>query len=183
MTAKLTKIKFAPAPEMMPIWSDDFDMDLERIFPGIENEPDVEAIKKIALWVFASTGDQNGVKVMSHPSSWNGVGVPYFSEPPDLERDRSGFVRIFGSLVTRAELCCISGWDAIRDTWAHHLTISLNQTTWTWAPDYNGIFYPIMSHTRGWSEVPDIEDHKKTARQWAIRSCKRLVKLINQLPK
>jgi len=82
-----------------PIWSDDFDMDLVALYPDIVTKPEIIAAEKNPLWVHASTGVKDGKTMMSHPSSWNGPGVLYFSRNRPFKSDADGWTRLPGGLA------------------------------------------------------------------------------------
>lgn len=168
-------------PMKMRLWSDDFDMDLMKLFPKLREQREVAAADYLPVWAYASTGWKD-VEVFAHPCTWNGIGAPYFSQRPCDARDNHGWLTMRGGLTTNSELCCISAFDAVRDCWSHNLRMLIDWELWTETPCYNGVFYPIMSHIRGWSNEPEINRLMEKAQRWAARSCRRFLERVNHWP-
>jgi hypothetical protein len=161
----------------LPLWSDDFDMDLLKLFPEMRAVPIVAEADKLLVYTYGSQSRDK--KVFSHPSTWNGVGSLYFTEPPEFLRDdKSGFVCLPNGYVTNDALCCISAFDAIRDTWCHDLNLMLNWEPWIPEPDYHNVFSSIMSHVRNWSHEKNIHQLMNQARDWALTACVRAGQIV-----
>lgn len=173
-----------PDPPIEPIafWGDEFDMDLLNLLPDLANAPEVQTASAIHLWCYASIAERNGVKVMAHPSTWNGFGVPYFSHPLP-PNDNHAMVNVDGtSLVTSEPSVCVSAWTAVRDTWSHNLRLMINWQVWTQPPLYHKVFQPLMHYTRGNYSLPEPKalELKEIARTWALKSCARASRLTTQ---
>lgn len=145
-----------------PFWSDDFDMDLLKIFPDV---PKMLRDPDRVLWTVCSHPTYGRINC---PSVWNGYGSLLWLSKPNLPRDEHGWFNINGLVSNCQEVECT--WlEWLRDMWAHgHTTVILPHKQPMPAIDYNGSFYPIMSDLRGWQRQ-DVSVPRKLGLQWIMR--------------
>lgn len=149
-----------------PFWSDDFDMDLPKVIP--------EAKSRL--------GDLAGLELVTHGHTSHGR-----LNHPDVWNHELGMIAFFGrpgrhfksgQYWTNAPLVHCTLWEAIRDVWSHDFVLLLeHNSVWNHPGMYNDHFYPLMSHIRGWSVLPDadVKEHKLCVLD-AITQCRMLVK-------
>lgn len=161
----------------MKFWSDDFDMDLLKVFPDVERF--LGATASIPIWTLSH--ETHGR--LNCPTAWNtysGLTSLLWLEKPNFSRDTHGWVNINGCVTNDPE---IEGtWlEWLRDQWAHGLN-------WVVLPggirfssvDYNKCFYPIMSHRRGWSNEPNIDRCYKAAEIWLTKANRRFARAVER---
>ncbi len=167
-----------PANDMTKFWSDDFDMDLLKLFPDIAK--DMGPVAHAKLWVLGSLSTDN---VFSHPTVWNGYdgmeSLFWAEQPPDLLRDEHGWLTMEGGLTTNSPMCCITVMEAIRDCWVHDYNIHLEGRVVLkhGMRFYNSHFYPIMATVRGW-KVVDIERRLREVKAWALQGARNMQVVI-----
>jgi hypothetical protein len=134
-----------------PFWSDDFDMDLPKIFPDARrlmgDLGDVELV--------TTGGITNGR--LNHPTVWNGdrsmlsfFGFKSPSRPSFYADSREKEVRC-------------TAWEAFRDAWAHNYLIQVERhPIWDTGPLWKH-FETIMWDVRNWGH-PSSRDVPKARR-------------------
>jgi hypothetical protein len=127
-------------------WSDDFDMDLPKIFPDALNLLGDLADTKLVTF---GTPDRNGR--LNHPAVWNGDATVLsffgFAEPP-LRRAGLFYKPEFYS-AGEGEVIC-TAWEAFRDAWPHHYLLTIERRPiWDTFP-LQREFEAIMWDVRGW---------------------------------
>jgi hypothetical protein len=149
---------------MMQFWSDDFDMDLLKIFP---NAPKMLAHPDRVLWTVGHTSYGR----LNNPCCWNTAGGGYgaflWMVKPNLERDKYGWFNIGGYVANEPEVECT--WlEWMRDAWAHMHAATILPTgrrlpPFQWAP-----FERIMYDLRGWHKR-DVSEDRADALRWITR--------------
>lgn len=167
-----------PSPKReLPFWSDDFDMDLLKVFP------DICELLGATVTVPIFTLSRTTYERLNCPCSWNtynGLTSFLWLEKPDLPRDRSGWVSVGACVANESE---VEGtWlEWLRDAWVHdHNWILLPHGDRFSGVDYNRCFYPIMAHRRGWRQEPQIENAYKMARLWLTKANRRFANAVER---
>lgn len=156
-----------------PFWSDDFDMDLLKIFPDV---PKMLRDPERKLWTVCENTTLGRINC---PVMWNGPGSLLWLEKPNLIRDKDGWFNVHG-LVSSAEEVECTWLEWLRDLWAHaHPAVILPVHLSLPCIDYNGSFYPIMSDLRGWYKQ-DVGPCRESAIRWIMR-CDRILSKAIQL--
>lgn len=133
-----------------PFWSDDFDMDLPKIIPEAR-----ERLGKYADLELVTHGHTTHGR-LNHPSVWNhSLGsVAWFGRRTPMKP---------AEYVTFDPIVRCTLWEAIRDVWSHDFVLLFeHDPIWNHPEMYNEHFYPLMSHIRKWTELPekDVREHK-----------------------
>lgn len=106
------------------MWCDDFDMDLPKVFTGIQKwfrQP-------LVMWALCRPA---GGKI-NCPAAWHGLGRNWglgtivFVQPfePTFPRDKHGWVSVGGYTTDDPWVLC-NPWDLIRDEWVHGTDVIL----------------------------------------------------------
>lgn len=125
-------------------WSDDFDMDLPKIFPDARKM--LGDLGDIEL-VTSGTPDRRTGR-LNHPTVWNtDQGCAAFFGFGNPGRDTNFYVSGYAA----SDIRC-TAWEAFRDAWAHHFIMVIDQrrvwdTGALW-PHFEAIMYDV----RGWGE-------------------------------
>lgn len=99
----------------MKFWSDDFDMDLLKVFP--QTLLVLGETAELKLWTIG----HESYGRLNHPTVWNSHGAYLWLERPNLERDKNGWANIHGCVSNEKEIECT--WlEWLRDAWSHHYT-------------------------------------------------------------
>jgi len=129
----------------MPFWSDDFDMDLPKVFPdALRLLGDLADVEITTCGIpCARTGRLN------HPTVWNTCdGCAAFFGFGNPGRDTGFYFSGYGA----TEITC-TAWEAFRDCWAHHfLMIVDRQSIWN-SHALCDAFDAIMFNQRGWGKT------------------------------
>ena len=149
---------------MAKFWSDDFDMDLLKLFPDLPKMLGRSA--DISLWTVGHTTYER----LNSPCCWNqyqGLSAIVWPYKPDLPRDEHGWFNVNGLVANEPEVECT--WlELLRDQWPHSYGFVLIPTG-KWfpeAPRYE--FDQIMWDLRGWRKSPEIEKHRAVALSWIV---------------
>jgi hypothetical protein len=95
---------------MEKFWSDDFDMDLLKIFPDLIAA--LGATADLTLWTLG----HRTFGRLNHPSVWNTHAAFIWFEKPNLNRDEHGWFNIGGCVSDDEEVECT--WlELLRDQW------------------------------------------------------------------
>lgn len=127
------------ADRVQSFWSDDFDMDLPKIFPDA-----LRLLGELASVELATVGtpDKNGR--LNHPSVWNGdhgtLAFFGFNNPA-----RDTFYCAPGSIEVRC-----TAWEMFRDAWAHSYIVHIERRPIWNTCDLWPLFETIMFDIRGW---------------------------------
>lgn len=127
-------------------WSDDFDMDLLKIFPDLPER--IGAAADIPLWTHG--GESHGR--LNHPAVWPkrvGLGrVAYFGLHPETIGKPSWY-------STNAPVIECTWLEALRDAWPHTYTIQVDDR-WLWdTGQLWGKFNKLMFDLLGYAKLPD----------------------------
>jgi hypothetical protein len=132
--------------KMSQFWSDDFDMDLLKLWPDLPAKLGPTA--DIHLWTVGSTSYDR----LNHPTVWNTHGSFLWLEKPNLERDTVGWFRVQGCVSNAEEIECT--WlEWLRSWWPHHHGFLLEGILFDASNDR--YFESIMARVRGWRQQPD----------------------------
>ena len=154
--------------KMHKFWSDDFDMDLVKVFPDFPRQ--IGKAADIPLW----TVGHSSYGRLNSPCQWNSHGAFVWSEKPELERDVHGWFNVWGCVGNDPVIECT--WlELLRDQWPHHYNfILLPQQVKFDGPDWL-IFERIMYHRRGWRFYASHEADMNQAQEWALRATRQLL--------
>ena len=134
-----------PATTRAPFWSDNFDMDLLKIFPEAPT-----ALGPIAERTIYTVGGITHGR-LNHPSVWNtDLGLAAFFGVTAGGFLPAGFVTGRPDKVVECTVL-----EAIRDCWVHTYAIVLKGRV---AFDTNGmrqVFDRVMYHRRGWLQASE----------------------------
>lgn len=156
-------------------WSDDFDVDLLKVFPGIRHllGPTID----VPVW----TVGHSSFGRLNSPAQWN---MPFGSflwlSKPNLPRDKNGWVNINGCVCDQQE---IEGtWlEWLRDAWAHDQSWTVLPRGVTFAGiDYNRCFYPIMANIRGWEGYENVDKQRRMALLWLKKANRRFTRVVEE---
>jgi len=132
--------------ELLPFWSDDFDMDLLKLWPDLPARLGPTA--DVRLWTVGSTSYGR----LNHPAVWNTHGAFLWLEKPDLNRDADGWFRVQGCVSDAKDVECT--WlEWLRSWWPHHHGFLL-EGVW-FEPSDDRYFESIMARVRGWHLQPE----------------------------
>lgn len=130
---------------MTPFWSDDLDMDLLKILPGLTEQLGDAA--DIPLWTYGGTS--HGGR-LNHPAVWH---------------DHVGMVAFFGldnnsgswkpaNHTTFHDLVECTWLEALRDAWPHqYIAVVDNRPLWD-AFRLRGTYLTLMYDLHGWRKLP-----------------------------
>ncbi|SDD94320.1 hypothetical protein SAMN05216337_1017109 [Bradyrhizobium brasilense] len=136
-----------------PFWSDNFDMDLPKVFP--EARELLGDLADVEMWT-GGRPDANGR--LNHPACWNtDIGLAAFFGFKNTGRDEN-------YMVCRERVRC-TAWEAFRDAWAHQFVMVVeNKVVW----HANRLWHPfeiIMWNKRGWGDGSKQVNEKAARRQ------------------
>ena len=143
-------------------WSDDFDMDLPKLFPQLAQLLETTAEQK--LWTIGHRTHGR----LNHPAVWNSHGAFVWMEKPNLKRDEHGWLNINSCVSNEEEIECT--WlELLRDQWPHGFPfILLPLRVHFPSPPYRE-FERIMYDLRGWHKYEDIQVSRDTVLKWIVR--------------
>lgn len=153
-----------------PFWSDNFDMDLPKIFSGAREI--LGDLADVQMWT-GGRPDANGR--LNLPACWNmDNGLTAFFGFHNTGRDESYF-------YCRDRVRC-TAWEAFRDCWAHQFVMVVERRViWDgsklWSP-----FETIMWNMRGWGDGSKASGDE-SARRRAWRSYRAAVGAFRVLVK
>ena len=153
-------MSLAPIAERPRFWSDDFDMDLLKVFPDVARM--LRAPDRL-LWTVGHTTHGR----LNHPTVWNSHGAFLWLTKPELARDENGWFNVDGCVDDAPEIEC-TWMEWLRDAWVHSYgTLVLpHRRLLPEAPRRD--FDTIMYDRRGWRKQ-DVTGARKQALQWLIR--------------
>jgi hypothetical protein len=144
-------------------WSDDFDMDLLKLFPNIEQA--LGATAEVKLW---TVGHETFGR-LNHPTTWNTHGAWLWLEKPNLPRDKHGWYNVNGCTDDGPEIECT--WlEWLRDVWSHDIGWIMLPSGQTFSHHGYRDFERIMFHIRGWHKRDDIEASFARAWSWLMET-------------
>lgn len=156
-----------------PFWSDDFDMDLLKVFANAE-----ELIGATADVKLRTLGhERNGSLI--HPSVWNSHGAFLWLGAPYPARDANGWVHYQGHVTDSPEVECT--WlEWLRDNWVHGYSWILQPSGEYFQSRWCECFDSIMYHRRGWQDQPDIESQMDYAWIWLLTVNMRFAHIVER---
>lgn len=121
-------------------WSDDYDMDLLKTFPKLE-----QLLATVERPLYAHGGESFGR--LNHPSVWNSNGglVAFFSFNPNIPNKPASY-------WTKEPPRECTWTEAVRDWWPHHYLLTLDgkallpSDLW---PEFQTLMYAL----RGWDKT------------------------------
>lgn len=123
-------------------WSDDLDMDLPAILPGLDEALGESA--NIALWTHGGTSHGR----LNHPAVWGGWGM-FGTNPTGVWKP--------ADWVTGHPVVQCTWREALRDAWPHTYRILVDgRPVWD-ARRLGPAFMSLMYDLRGWRALPDGE--------------------------
>ncbi len=127
-------------------WSDDFDMDLPRIIPAVDDALGDAA--DITLWTHGHTSHGR----LNHPSVWHTHrgGVAYFGT------DNSGGWKP-ADYYTGAPIVECTWREVARDAWPHRYIVAVSGLAVWDTNRLSGTFTRLMYDLRGWQTLPEGE--------------------------
>ncbi|WP_375782888.1 hypothetical protein ACE10Z_23530 [Bradyrhizobium sp. Pha-3] len=158
-----------PLAPVQPFWSDDFDMDLPKIFPEAHHL--LGDLAGVEMWTGGSA-DANGR--LNHPSCWNtDVGLAAFFGFSDTGRDEGFYVASGGRVRCTA-------WEAFRDAWCRNYVMVIeNRVVWRtdrlWPH-----FETIMWNVRSWDDGSK-KPNDGFARRQALGSYRHAIQLFREV--
>ncbi len=158
-------------PARPRFWSDDFDMDLLKVFP--ETPTLLGGLVDLPVW---TVGHETFGR-LNHPVVWNSYGAFFWTKKPNLPRDKHGWFSISGHTADAPEIECT--WlEFLRDAWPHqfgfmHLP---SQQLFPGAP--GRAFEEIMYNLRKWGTPRDVAQARRKSVEWIIRCHHLLMKVI-----
>lgn len=146
-----------------PFWSDDFDMDLLKVFP---NAAKIIRNPERVLWTVCNHPTHGRINC---PSMWNGIGSLLWTEKPEIARDEHGWFQIEGGLAGDAPLIECTWLEWLRDAWAHnHATLILPIRYGLPAVNYRD-FEIILWNLRKLGDIGNVEESRQHALRWIMR--------------
>ena len=139
---------------MEKFWSDDFDMDLLKVFPDFAAELGETA--DVTVWTLGHTTFGR----LNHPSVWNTHGAYLWLEKPDLERDAKGWVSV-GGCVTDNPLVECTWLEWLRDCWVHDFNFVMLPMGGLVQCHRSVDFQKIMYRMRGWESAQNAAAMKR----------------------
>ncbi len=130
------------------MWCDDFDADLLRCVPGIEEL--FEPVAHLTLWTLCQPW---GGKINS-PAFWNGLGCLFWlqDEEPEYERRANGWLRLENGCSTDDPFVSCTPLEMARDLWCHAYPTTImapGKTIKLHADRLQGAMMGLMYHLRG----------------------------------
>ncbi|HWP53619.1 MAG TPA: hypothetical protein VN476_05755 [Pyrinomonadaceae bacterium] len=143
-------------------WSDDFDMDLLKVFPNTLELLGDTADEKV--W----TVGHDSFGRLNHPVVWNTHGAYVWLDKPNLRRDKHGWFNIDSCVSDDPEIECT--WlELLRDQWVHSFAFILLPVRVQFpSPSYRD-FERIMYDLRGWHKYEDVQASLDSALKWLVR--------------
>jgi hypothetical protein len=164
-------------PRMQPsgpykFWSDDFDMDLLKVFP--ETVSIIGTLAEAKLWTVGS--DTHGR--LNHPTVWNSHGAFVWITPPQFSRDKDGWFNAKGCVSDSRVIECT--WlELLRDQWPHGYSFLLIPEELRFPGPRRDFFEEIMYDLRGWRRQ-DVSRQRAWVIQWITDANRRLDRMLSR---
>ena len=159
-----------------PFWSDDFDMDLLKVFPDLPEK--LGATKDVLLW---TVGHETYGR-LNHPAVWNshmGSLAFFWLEPPVLERREGGWFTLPGGYTDDSPLVECTWLEVLRDGWVHGFAMVLkDRIVWN-ARDIQQDFDRIMADLRGYHKQ-DVSEHRARALASLMRANRNFAAIVEE---
>lgn len=122
-------------------WSDDFDMDLLKLFPDLPDR--IGPAVDIPLWTHG--GESYGR--LNHPSVWGHVA--FFGLTPGQPGKPAEY-------YTDAPVIECTWLEALRDAWPHTYMVVIDNCALVWSSTrLQATFTKLMYDLRGWQKLPN----------------------------
>lgn len=160
---------------MPQFWADDFDTDLLKVFPDLQEI--LGGMAFLPLWTLGHTTFGR----LNHPTVWNTHGAYLWLEKPDLPRDEHGWTNVGGCVTNDPIVECI--WiEWLRDIWVHCVPFVVLPVGVRFVPEDWGTFEDIMYHLRGWQlDGRGCLQARNATRRWVMTSSMRLSYAMDKL--
>ena len=111
-------------------WSDDFDMDLLKLFPNLPQMLGESA--EVTLWTLCR-GTNGRINLPCCWNTYDGLAALVWLKKPNLVRDEHGWINVFGMVANEPEMECT--WlELLRDQWPHSYGFNLGGVWFPAAP-------------------------------------------------
>ena len=148
-------------------WSDDFDMDLLKLFPDLPKRLGETAER--VLW----TVGHPTYGRLNHPTVWNSHGAFVWTREPRLQRDQHGYFNVSGCVSNEPEIECT--WlELLRDQWPHGYDFLLLPARSVFEAPSREEFDRIMYDLRGWRKDENVGASRTLVMAWLLRSNRQL---------
>lgn len=144
-------------------WADDFDMDLLKLFPQLPQMLGITG--EVKLW----TVGHESFGRLNHPTVWNSHGAFFWTEKPNLARDKHGWFNVDGCVCDSLEIEC-TWMEVLRDQWPHSYAFILKPSNVLFDAPPSLMFSEIMYDLRGLKKSVDIRLARQITLQWFMRS-------------
>lgn len=152
---------------MPKFWSDDFDMDLLKLFPDLP-----ATLGETADRVLWTTGHATWGRLNS-PTCWNTHGAFFWTHKPNLKRDEHGWFNVMGCVSDSPEIECT--WlELLRDQWPHSYGFILLPSNCAFNAPPREEFERIMYDLRGWKKDEYVEGARGTVMAWLMHATRQL---------
>lgn len=156
---------------------DDFDGDLLKLVPGVEQVPEFRQCKDIYVFTYGRTDKSR--TMLLHPSTWNGFGAFFFTRIPLYARDKAGWISIDGC-TTDDPLISVSASDVLRDGWVHNYRAILDNSG-IWFTPFDGMM--DLLYTSRETPKLSLTDNAKllmeaAAIDWVVEASGRLLQAV-----
>jgi hypothetical protein len=157
----------ATTAERPQFWSDDFDIDLLKVFPDV---PKMLRDPERILWTVGHTSYGR----LNHPTTWDHAFL--WLRKPTLARDKNGWFDIDSRVSNEPEVECT--WlEWLRDAWVHRYGAMVMPFRRLMPASPEQDFEAIMWDLRGWNrraltgspEKRDVSENRKRALNWIMR--------------
>lgn len=144
---------------MPKFWSDDFDMDLLKLFPNLPEM--LGAMAEMTMW----TVGHGSFGRLNHPTVWNTHGAYLWLAKPNLPRNEHGWYRVNGCVSDSPEIECT--WlEWLRDWWSHHYGFIVKPSGDYFPPMPVERFDTIMYDLRGWIKINEESRNRELEMVW-----------------
>ena len=155
---------------LQKFWSDDFDMDLLKLFPDLPAELGEAA--ELPIW----TVGHSTYGRLNSPAQWNSHGAYAWAEKPQLVRDKHGWFNIHGC-VSNDELIEATWLEFLRDMWPHSYAFILLPHGVLFEQSPRLVFDRIMYHIRAWRNSENLDADLRQAKSWVLMNTAKFERL------
>ncbi len=154
-------------------WSDDFDMDLLKLFPDLPDR--LGAMANVPMWTHGGVSHGR----LNMPSAWNGYkGLEtFFGLRPESTGKPEGY--------STTQLVVECTWlEVLRDAWPHTYRLIVDGQWLVWDTSRAWpVFYKIMCDLRGHQKLPDGEADRLRGRVLAsvLAATRDLTSILNRV--
>lgn len=158
---------------MDKFWSDDFDMDLLKIFPSVV----VECLGILADTPLWTPGHETYGR-LNHPVVWNTHGAFVWLDNPELDRDKYGWFNV-GGCVDDSQMVECTWLELLRDQWPHGYSFLLMPEELRFPGPRQDVFDDIMYDLRGWRKQ-DVTRQRAWVVDWLTNANRKLDLMIQR---